>query len=177
MKIVTKFETGIKPHPGRGANWDDPKFGPVNGTTHIGEPKLSVYGADPEKNPANAWKPVRDVKTNSGGSLFLKTHPNSPWVWMDSPLSNDPVQARSICVYSKEKGELVKCWEVTDHGRVVHFEYNKDGTQVWVSGWDKKGSLIVYDDKSLKEIARVEGDWLVTPTGKFNVYNTAHDVY
>ncbi len=24
---------------------------------------------------------------------------------------------------------------------------------------------------------RRERDWLVTPTGKFNVYNTAHDVY
>lgn len=176
-KMVTKFETGIKPHPGRGANWEDPKFGAVNGTTHIGEPKMTVYGADPEKNPAHAWKSVRDVKTNSGGSLFVKTHPNSPWVWMDSPLSNDPVQARSICVYSKEKGEMVKCWEAADHGRAVHFEYNKDGTQVWVSGWDKKGSLIVYDDKTLKEIARIEGEWLVTPTGKFNVYNTAHDVY
>jgi len=26
--------TGKKPHPGPGANWDDPKYGPVSATTH-----------------------------------------------------------------------------------------------------------------------------------------------
>jgi nitrite reductase (NO-forming)/hydroxylamine reductase len=59
----------------------------------------------------------------------------------------------------------------------VHFEYNKEGTEVWVSGWDRKGQLVVYDDKTLDEVARLSGDWLVTPTGKFNVFNTAEDVY
>ncbi|MCC7383246.1 MAG: c-type cytochrome [Deltaproteobacteria bacterium] len=176
-KMVTKFESGIKPHPGRGANWVDPKFGPVNATTHIGEPKLAVYGADPKGHPEHAWKVVREVKTNSGGSLFVKTHPKSKWVWMDSPLSNEPDQARSICVYDKEKAELHKCWSLTEFGRGVHFEYNKDGSEVWVSGWDKKGTLIVYNDRTLEEAKRITGDWLVTPTGKFNVYNTAHDVY
>jgi len=29
----------------------------------------------------------------------------------------------------------------------------------------------------LTEKRRITGDWLVTPTGKFNVYNTAHDIY
>ncbi|MBI4445051.1 MAG: hypothetical protein HY645_04005, partial [Acidobacteria bacterium] len=42
---------------------------------------------------------------------------------------------------------------------------------------DKKGEVIVYDDKTLEEKTRITGDWVVTPTGKFNVYNTAHDVY
>lgn len=176
-KLVTKFETGIKPHPGRGANWLDPEFGPVDATTHIGQAKLAVYGADPKGHPDHAWKVVRSVPTHSTGGLFVKTHPNSDHVWLDSPLSNDPELARSICVYSKKEARILKCWPVTDHGRAVHFEYNKAGTEVWVSGWDKKGTLVIYDDKTLKEVQRIEGDWLVTPTGKFNVYNTAHDVY
>ncbi len=29
----------------------------------------------------------------------------------------------------------------------------------------------------LKEKKRLKGDWLVTPTGKWNVYNTVHDIY
>jgi len=59
----------------------------------------------------------------------------------------------------------------------VHFEYNRAGTQVWVSIWDRVGELVVYDDRTLAEVRRIRGEWLVTPTGKFNVYNTAHDVY
>ena len=175
--LVTKFETGIKPHPGRGANWEDPEFGWVNATTHLGEGKLSVYGADPEGSPEHAWKLVREVKLSTAGSLFVKTHPNSKWVWMDFPLSADENLTRQICVYSKETGEVDRCWNPTDHGRTVHFEYNQAGTEVWISGWDKAGELVIYDDASLEEIFRIKEDWLVTPTGKFNVFNTAHDIY
>ena len=175
--LVTKFETGNKPHPGRGANWIDPEFGWVNATTHIGENKMTVYGADPEKRPDVAWKVVREVKIPAPGRLFVKTHSTSDWVWFDTPLSNVEEQTRQMCVYSKKEGTVHKCWQAGDRGRIVHFEYNKAGDQVWVSLWDKKGELLIYDDKTLELKKRIEGDWLVTPTGKFNVYNTAHDVY
>ena len=177
QKLVTKFKTGVRPHPGRGANWEDPEFGWVNATPHIGEPKLTIYGADPEKKPQYAWKVVREVKLPATGGLFVKTHPRSPWVWVDSPMSNEPTATRQVCVYSKKSGQIEKCWAVSDHDRVVHFDYNRAGSEVWVSVWGKRGELVVYDDKTLQEKARIKGDWLVTPTGKFNVYNTAHDVY
>jgi nitrite reductase (NO-forming)/hydroxylamine reductase len=176
-KFLTKFKTGTKPHPGRGANWEDPQYGWVNATTHIGEPKLTVYGADPAKHPEHAWKVVREVKVGGPGSLFVKTHKKSPWVWMDSPLSNKEEETRQLCVYNKKEAKIEKCWTPFERGRVVHFEYDKDGGEVWVSGWDKKGALIIYDDKTLTEKKRIEEDWVVTPTGKFNVWNTAHDVY
>ncbi len=176
-KMVTKFKTGKIPHPGRGANWEDPEFGWVNGVPHIGEPKLAVYGADPAKNPKNAWKVVREVELPGAGSLFIKTHPKSQWVWLDSPMGGDSVANRRICVYSKKAGKIEKCWEPIETGRITHFEYDKDGGEVWVSAWDKKGEVIVYDDKTLEEKTRITGDWLVTPTGKFNVYNTARDIY
>ncbi len=80
-------------------------------------------------------------------------------------------------MYSKAKGKLHKCWKVAERGRVVHFEYNRGGNEVWVSVWHKQGEIVIYDDRTLKEKTRIRGDWLVTPTGKFNVYNTAHDVY
>ncbi len=38
---------------------------------------------------------------------------------------------------------------------------------------DRKGEIVIHDDKS----PRISGDWLVTPTGKWNVHNTVHDVY
>ena len=64
-KMVTKFETGNKPHPGRGANWKDPKFGWVNGTTHIGQALFTIYGADPKGSPQHAWKVVRKIKLDA----------------------------------------------------------------------------------------------------------------
>jgi len=176
-KFVTKFETGVKPHPGRGANWVDPEYGPVSATTHLGEGMITVYGSDPENHPEHAWKVLRQKET-AGPGLFLKTHPESNHVWTDATLSKDEGANQKICVFNKDKfDEGANCWQATQHGKIVHFEYNKAGNEVWASVWDKKGEIIVYDDKTLKEKKRIKGDWLVTPTGKWNVYNTVHDVY
>jgi len=177
QELVAGIETGKTPHPGRGANWEDPEFGWVYATTHIGEGKLTLIGADPEGNPEHAWKVVRDIEIPGTGSLFLKTHPNSPWVWMDTPLSNVAEETHQACVYNKETMALEKCFPVADHGAVVHFEYNKAGDEVWISVWDKQGEVVIYDDKTLTEKHRITGDWLITPTGKFNVFNTANDIY
>ena len=176
-KFVTKFETGIKPHPGRGANWVDPEYGPVSATTHLGEGLITVYGSDPKDHPQHAWKVLYEEET-AGPGLFLKTHPNSNHVWTDSTIAKEEGANQQICVFRKDDFEAgANCWQAAKHGKVVHFEYNKAGTEVWTSVWDRKGEIIIYDDKTLKEIKRIKGDWLVTPTGKWNVYNTVHDVY
>jgi len=87
-KFVTKFETGVKPHPGRGANWIDPEYGPVSATTHLGEGLITVFGSDPAGHPEHAWKIVRDEETGGPG-LFLKTHPKSNHIWTDATLSKE----------------------------------------------------------------------------------------
>ncbi|PCI30783.1 MAG: nitrite reductase [SAR324 cluster bacterium] len=175
-KFVTKFETGIKPHPGRGANWDDPKYGRVSATTHLGEGKITVYGSDPMVRPQYAWKVLRTAKTGGNG-LFLKTHPASNNVWTDATIAKDKDASQSICVFYKDAfgKKPNKCWKATNHGKIVHFEYNKDGSEVWVSVWDTKGEMLIYDDKTLKLKHRITG--LDTPTGKWNMYNTVNDVF
>ncbi|HEO65944.1 MAG TPA: nitrite reductase, partial [Spirochaetes bacterium] len=60
--------------------------------------------------------------------------------------------------------------------RIVHFEYNAAGNEVWISGW-LEGAIYIYDDKTLKLIKKITGDWVKTPTGKFNVTNTSKDIY
>lgn len=177
-KQVAQIETGVKPHPGRGANWTDPKYGPVSATPHLGEGTLAVWGSDPKGHPESAWKVVRKLETLGGGGLFVKTHPKAGHIWVDHALNPDDAIKRSLCVFDKkrpeEKGD---CFQVADHGRVVHMEYNKAGDEVWVSVWDKQGELIVFDEKTKKEKTRIKGDWLQTPTGHFNVYNTMTDTY
>ena len=181
-ELEAVVDTPAIPHPGRGANWIDPEFGPVWSTAHLGDPAIVSIGTDPEGHPDEAWKAVRVTPLPGAGSLFIKTHPNSKWIWVDMTLNPDPVLARSICVVAKENPtEVYKCWEAATYGRAVHFEYNRQGTQIWVSIWgeaDKpgeRGEIVIYDDATLEEVARIPD--LVTPTGKFNVYNTIYDVY
>ena len=56
QSLAATIDPGIKPHPGRGVNWQDPVYCLVNATPHIGEGKVLVYGADPEGRPDVAWK-------------------------------------------------------------------------------------------------------------------------
>ncbi len=181
-KIEAIIPVGTKPHPGRGANWVHPEYGPVWATGHLGDNFLSLIGVDPENYPDNAWKEVARIELPAAGNLFVKTHPNSPYLFADFTLTNDEKMQRSICAINKETLEVEKCWEVADYGRAVHFEFNKEGTEVWVSVWGKidapegqQGEVVVYDATTLEEIARIKN--LPTPTGKFNVYNTMHDIY
>lgn len=64
--------------------------------------------------------------------------------------------------------------------RVVQPEYNKAGDEVWFSVWNGKEEesvIVVVDDKTRKLKTLIRDQRIITPTGKFNVYNTQHDVY
>jgi nitrite reductase (NO-forming)/hydroxylamine reductase len=181
-KLAATIDTGTLPHPGRGVNWLDPDYGWVNATPHIGQGKVTVYGADPAGRPDVAWQIVREITLPGAGSLFIKSHPASPWVLVDMPKSNDG-REKDICAIEKLTGTLATgtifdedgCITVATNGMAVHMEFNMDGSEVWVSDWDPNGAVIVLDSTTLTEIRRFTG--LPTPTGKFNVFNTAHDIY
>jgi nitrite reductase (NO-forming)/hydroxylamine reductase len=187
-KLEKLVEVGKTPHPGRGANFVDPKFGPVWATGHLGDETISLIGTDPKKHPDNAWKVVRTLKGLGGGSLFLKTHPKSKNLWVDTTLNPEANISQSVAVYdvnNLDKGyELIPVgdWSGIKEGpkRVVQPEYNKAGDEVWFSVWngkDQESAIVVVDDKTRKLKAVIRDQKLVTPTGKFNVFNTQHDVY
>lgn len=180
-KFVASIETGKMPHPGPGANWNDPKCGPVAGTTHLGEGKITVWGNDPKDHADKAWKICYSIETDGPG-LFIRTHPTSDYVWADQTKHPEPEVQQSVVVFDKKTREVVKYIRVTEHPKAVavHQEFNKDGTEVWVSVWARgagdraKGEIVIYDAKTLEEKTRIKG--LETPTGKFNVYNRVHHV-
>ncbi len=187
-KLVALIDVGKTPHPGRGANFVDPKFGPVWSTGHLGDESIALIGTDPVKHKASAWKVVRTLKGQGGGSLFIKTHPKSKNLWVDTPLNPDPKISQSIAVYDianlDKPPEVLPIaeWAGVGEGarRVVQPEYNKAGDEVWFSVWSAKNqesALVVVDDKTRKLKAVIKDPKLITPTGKFNVYNTRHDVY
>ncbi len=178
-KMISCIDVGKIPHPGRGANIVDPQYGPVYVTGHIGDDRIDFIGVDPEKYPQYAWKVVRTIKVKSAGNLFVKTHPKSKHIWFDMPLSSKEEKGKfvngQVGVIDITTGE-VKTYIQVSPKRVVHFEYDKAGNEVWISGWlDNK--IYIYDDKTLKLKQVIKGDWLKTPTGKFNVTNTSKDIY
>jgi nitrite reductase (NO-forming)/hydroxylamine reductase len=180
-KLEKIINTATKPHPGPGANWIDDKCGPVGGTTHLGEGMVSVWGNDPVGHPDQAWKLCYTVETDGAGA-FIRTHPKSKYVWADQLKHPEPEVQQSVQVIDKKTRKIVKTIRVTDEpGKVaLHMEFNKDGTEVWVSVWNRKdasnptGEIVIYDANTLKEIKRIKG--LTTPTGKFNVYNRVNHV-
>jgi nitrite reductase (NO-forming)/hydroxylamine reductase len=191
-KLVDVIESGgIKPHPGRGANLIHPKFGPVWVTSHLGDEVISLIGTDPKKHPKYAWKVVQTLEGQGGGALFVKTHPKSKHLYVDTPLNPEAELASSIAVFNiadftqkepKYKVLPIGEWSGISEGvrRVVQGEFNKAGDEIWFSVWNSKSqesAIVIVDDKTLKKKAVIRDKRLVTPTGKFNVYNTANDIY
>ncbi len=191
-KFVAEIETGVKPHPGRGANFVHPRYGPVWCTGHLGSNNVACIGTDPVNRSRYAWKLVANVELPGpgGGTLFIKTHPDSPHIWVDRTLSADPKLQRQLYVIDKDSLKVIKTIDVIEElkkmgyknidGRIVHPEFDMYGKEVWVSVWgrkDKPTAIVVFDDRTMKIKDVITGDWVRTPTGIFNVYTTTNDIY
>ena len=189
-KLAALVDTAKKPHPGRGANFTHPQFGPVWTTGHLGADVLTLIGTDPDGHKDSAWKVVHEIPHIGAGNLFVKSHPVSSNLWADAPLNPEKDIATSVAVY--DTNDLSKPPRILnvakDSGlpetkavkRAVHPEYSADGSEVWISLWGGKtdqSAIVVYDDKTLKVVKVITDPKMITPTGKFNVYNTQHDVY
>jgi nitrite reductase (NO-forming)/hydroxylamine reductase len=186
-KLQALIDVGKIPHPGRGANFKHPKFGPVWATSHLGDETVALISTDPKRK--DGFTMVQSLKAQGGGSLFIKTHPKSNHLYVDTPLNPDAAMSQSVAVFDTrnlEKGftvlPIAQWADLKDDGakRVVQPEYNKAGDEVWFAVWsakNKESALVVVDDKTLKLKAVIKDPRLITPTGHFNVHNTQHDVY
>nr|WP_211166960.1 nitrite reductase [Aromatoleum evansii] len=194
-KLAGLIDTAKIPHPGRGANFMHPQFGPVWTTGHLGADVISVISTASD-NPKHAkykdknWKVVQELKMPGAGNLFVKTHPKSTHLWADAPMNPEREIAESVYVYDlKDLGKTPTRLDVAkDSGlpeskairRATHPEFNEAGNEVWISLWGGKtdqSAIVIYDDKTLKLKKVITDPAIVTPTGKFNVFNTMHDVY
>jgi nitrite reductase (NO-forming)/hydroxylamine reductase len=187
-KLIAKVPVDEIPHPGRGANFVHKEYGHVWATSALGNDKITLIGTDPDKSPQYAWKVARVLKGQGGGSLFVKTHPKSKNLWVDTPLNPDAGISQSVAVFNIDNLDAgykvlpIGEWARLGPGpkRIVQPEYNKAGDEVWFSVWsgkEEESAIVVVDDKTRKLKKVIKGPRIVTPTGKFNVYNTVHDVY
>jgi len=178
-KLVDIVETGIKPHPGRGTNITLANGDKVWITSHLGENKIVGIKTNPGEGQ---WTVVTEVKApgSGGGALFVKSHPKSNHLWVDRTLSTDAELNSAVDVFDTKTMKHIKTITMPEgvDGRMVHMEYNKAGDEVWISAFmGTENALLIYDDKTLELKEIIQGDWVKNPTGKFNVYNTMHDIY
>jgi len=187
-KLTDLIDAHEMPHPGRGANIVDPEHGPVWVTSALGNEDVTFIGTDPVNHPDSAWKVVRVLQGQGGGSLFVKSHPESSNLWVDTPLNPDTAMSQSVAVFDVNDLDAgyevlpIAEWAELGEGpkRVVHPEYNAAGDEVWFSVWsgqEEESAIVVVDDKTRELKAVIKDKRLVTPTGKFNVHNTVHDTY
>lgn len=194
-KLAALIDTKKIPHPGRGANFVHPKYGPVWATGHLGDAVVSLIST-PSDRPEHAkfkkynWKVVEELKVPGAGNLFVKTHPKSSRLWVDLPMNPERELTEANYVFDLKdlSKPPVKIDVAKDSGlpmtkalrRAVHPEYNEKGDEVWISLWAGKtdpSAIVVYDDKTLKVKKVITGPKIITPTGKFNVLNTQYDIY
>ena len=194
-KLAALIDTAKIPHPGRGANFIHPQFGPVWTTGHLGDAVVSLISTASDeakyaKHKEHNWKVVQELQMPGAGNLFVKTHPKSKNLWADAPMNPEREVAESVYVFdlndlSKEPRRLDVA---KDSGlpeskairRATHPEYNEAGDEVWISLWGGKtdqSAIVIYDDKTLKLKKVITDPAIVTPTGKFNVFNTMQDIY
>lgn len=187
-KLAAMVDVEKIPHPGRGANFEHAEFGPVWATSALGNANITLIGTDPENHPEHAWKVVQVIQGQGGGSVFAKTHPDSDNLWIDTPLNPETDISQSIAVFDINNLDAgyevlpIAAWADLGPGpkRVVHPEYSADGKEVWFSVWsgqEEESAIVIVDDKTRKLKKVLKGDKMITPTGKFNVYNTVNDVY
>lgn len=176
------------PHPGRGANIEHPQYGPVWITSALGNADITLIGTDPDNYPDHAFKAVEVLQGQGGGSLFVKSHPKSTNLWVDTTFHPEAEISQSVAVFDINNLDagytVLPIAEWADLGpgpkRIVQPEYNKQGTEVWFSVWsgmEEESAIVVVDDKTrtLKHV--IKGPRMITPTGKFNNYNTRNEVY
>lgn len=150
LKMVKKIPAGNKPHPGPGALWQM-KGKTVAATPAIGEGLVTVWDTA-------TWEVVGSIKT-SGPGLFIRSNPNSQYVWADVAFGDN---WNDIYVFDKDSLEVVKV--LKDGKRTIHPEFTYDAKFVYVSGWNSD-EIIVYDAKTLQVVKRLSAK---TPTGIFN---------
>ncbi len=127
---------------------------------HMGAPRLSIIDMD-------AFKVVAQLPL-VGSGYFTRTHPGTPYLWIDS-------NTESIQLVDKRTLELVDRKLTPEPGKkAMHVEFSADGAKALVSIWHEDGAVVVYDSTTLAEIQRIP---YAMPVGKYNAANKTRAPY
>jgi WD40 repeat protein/cytochrome c553 len=144
------------PHLGSGTSWVW-NGRPVVATPHLKDNAISVIDM-------TDWKVIKTIRTDGPG-FFLRSHENSPYIWVD--VSGGEHKDR-LHIIDKRTLEIVRTI-TPDPGRTAsHVEFDRDGRHALVSIAEMDGELIIFDAATFAEVKRIP---MSKPSGKYNVWN------
>ncbi len=147
-KIVYKTHFSGMPHLASAAWWyKDGNF--YFATPDIRKSVISIWRA-------YRWKKIREIPTKGPG-FFVKTHPNTPYLWADEG-------SNTLLVINKNTF-APKHIRLVNKGWILHTQLSGDGKYAYVSDYTSKGKLFVLDSTTLKPIKIFKAD---KPLGKYN---------
>jgi mono/diheme cytochrome c family protein len=121
---------------------------------HLGTPRLTIVDMQ-------SFEVVKEVPLRGSG-YFARTHPGTPYLWVDT-------HTEEIQLIAKDSLELSVRSVVPERGKkAMHVEFTSDGARAFVSVWDDDGAVVVYDSTSLEELGRRS---YAMPVGKYNAGN------
>jgi len=144
------------PHLASGITW---KRGDttVMATPHLKDGAVTVIDM-------STWEPIKRIKTDGPG-FFMRSHENSPYVWVDVFFGPNKDKMHVI---DKETLEIVKTLAPEPGKTLAHVEFTRDGKYALVSLWEDDGAVLIYDANTLEEVRRLP---MRKPSGKYNVWN------
>ncbi len=101
-----------------------------------------------------------------GDGFFVKTHPNTPYLWIDNG-------SDELVLVDKQNWAMKKMVPVKDKV-YIHAEFSGDGKYTYLSIYEEDGSVEVLDTLSLKTIASHPAN---IPVGKYNFINKNRQFY
>lgn len=121
---------------------------------HMGAAKLSIVRLD-------RFELVKEIALRGAG-YFARTHPGTPFLWVDT-------NTEAVQLLRKDTLELEAQVLVPAPGKIaMHTEFTERGDRALLSVWHADGAVVVYDSKSLAEVARLP---FAMPVGKYNAWN------
>nr|WP_246490893.1 nitrite reductase [Chitinivorax tropicus] len=154
---IADLDLAGMPHLGSGITWlRDGQ--PILATPNLKDGQVTVIDM-------RTWQTIKQIPT-LGPGFFMRSHENTPYVWVDSMMS--PTGKDTLQIIDKATLEVVKTVRPEPGKTLAHIEFTRDGKYALASLWEQDGALIVFDAATWKEIKRIP---MSKPVGKYNVYN------
>ncbi len=102
------------------------------------------------------WDFVKKIDIGGDG-FFVKTHPNTPYLWIDNGTDQ--------LVLVDKKNYAIKKTTPVKGKQYIHAEFSGDAKYTYLSIYEHNGSIEVWDTAKLKKIVSYPAD---IPVGKYN---------
>jgi len=127
---------------------------PLAAFNHIGVPHLNIV--DMERFTLEREIPL------VGAGYFVRTHEQTPYLWVDT-------NSEHVQLVDKTTLEVLpRRLSPAPGKKAMHVEFDAAGRHALLSVWHEEGAVVVYDARSLEEVARLP---YAMPVGKYNAYN------